>query len=65
MISSIIRITIRSWQRYAVTPYLKQITVPNLNVAGWWDQEIFMVGQNLRDSGKHDTIHLNYLVVGP
>jgi len=31
------------WQRYAVTPYLKQITVPNLNVAGWWDQEDFMV----------------------
>ncbi|HEV2687693.1 MAG TPA: CocE/NonD family hydrolase [Bryobacteraceae bacterium] len=30
------------WQRQAVTPYLKQSAVPNLNVAGWFDQEDFM-----------------------
>ena len=29
------------WQRQAATPYLDRVTVPTLNVAGWWDQEDF------------------------
>ncbi len=29
------------WKRHAVAYGLKQPTVPNLNVAGWWDQEDF------------------------
>ncbi len=29
------------WQRQSVDPYLNQVTVPTLNVAGWWDQEDF------------------------
>src|SRR5262249_54984638 len=29
------------WQKQAVAPYLDQMTVPTLNVAGWWDQEDF------------------------
>src|SRR3989442_14761147 len=29
------------WQKQAMAPYLKQATVPNLNVAGWWDEEEF------------------------
>ena len=54
------------WQRYAVTPYLKQITVPNLNVAGWWDQEDFYGPIKIYETlEKNDSNHLNYLVVGP
>ena len=31
------------WQKQAFAPYFKDmtLTVPNLNVAGWWDQEDF------------------------
>jgi putative CocE/NonD family hydrolase len=29
------------WQRQAMAGYLKRVTVPTLNVAGWWDQEDF------------------------
>jgi hypothetical protein len=29
------------WQREAFAPYLIRVTVPTLNVAGWWDQEDF------------------------
>ena len=29
------------WKQQAVTTYLKYTTVPNLNVAGWYDQEDF------------------------
>jgi hypothetical protein len=29
------------WQRQAMRPYLTRVTVPTLNVAGWWDQEDF------------------------
>src|SRR5277367_5046127 len=41
------------WKRLAVAYGLKEPTVPDLNVAGWWDQEDFLrtVG-NLCASGK-------------
>src|SRR6185503_15224269 len=29
------------WQRQTLIPSLTQVTVPTLNVAGWWDQEDF------------------------
>ena len=29
------------WQRQTLIPALTQVTVPTLNVAGWWDQEDF------------------------
>ena len=29
------------WKKHAIASALKQTTVPNLNVAGWWDQEDF------------------------
>jgi len=54
------------WKRHAVAYGLKQATVPNLNVAGWWDQEDFygpMATYALLE--KVDTKNLNYLVVGP
>jgi putative CocE/NonD family hydrolase len=54
------------WQAQAVAPYLDRVTVPTLNVAGWWDQEDFFGPVKIYETlEKHDTRHLNYLVVGP
>ena len=56
------------WQKQAFYPYLKDmhLTVPDLNVAGWWDQEDFYGPVKIYETlEKHDTGHLNYLVVGP
>jgi putative CocE/NonD family hydrolase len=54
------------WKREAVRPYLKTITVPDLNVAGWWDQEDFFGPQKIYEAlEKHDTRHWNYFVAGP
>jgi putative CocE/NonD family hydrolase len=54
------------WQRQAMKPYLKRVTMPTLNVAGWWDQEDFygpvMIYRTLE---AHDTNNQNTLVVGP
>ena len=54
------------WKRHAVAYGLNQATVPNLNVAGWWDQEDFYgpISTYARLE-KSDTKHLNYLVAGP
>jgi putative CocE/NonD family hydrolase len=49
-----------------VTPYLTRVTVPTLNVAGWWDQEDFYGPLTIYEAlEKHDAKKLNYLVVGP
>lgn len=54
------------WKTQAVTPYLNEISVPNLNVAGWWDQEDFYGPvQIYKTLEKFDARHLNYLVIGP
>ena len=54
------------WQREALMQYLTRVTVPTLNVAGWWDQEDFYGPVTIyRELEKHDTEHKNYLVVGP
>ena len=54
------------WKRQAVAPYLDRVTVPTLNVAGWWDQEDFYGPIKIYEAlERHDTRHLNYLVVGP
>ena len=29
------------WKRQAFAPWLNRVSVPTLNVAGWWDQEDF------------------------
>jgi len=54
------------WRRQAMRPYLTRVTVPTLNVAGWWDQEDFY-GPLLiyRELEKHDAHRRNSLVVGP
>jgi putative CocE/NonD family hydrolase len=54
------------WQKQSVTPYLTSVKVPMLNVAGWWDQEDFYGPIRIYETlERHDTKHLNYLVVGP
>ena len=54
------------WQKLAFAPYLTKSTVPNLNVAGWWDQEDFYGPVKIYDLlEKNDSMRLNYLVVGP
>ncbi len=54
------------WQRQAMKPYLKRVTMPTLNVAGWWDQEDFYGPVTIyRELEPHDTNNQNMLVVGP
>jgi len=54
------------WQRQAFAPYIGEAKVPNLNVAGWWDQEdfygpmkIYQLFEQHGGSGK------NFVVGGP
>jgi len=54
------------WKKHAVAYGLKETTVPNLNVAGWWDQEDFYGPMaTYANLEKSDAGNLNYLVVGP
>jgi putative CocE/NonD family hydrolase len=54
------------WQRQAMNGYLTRVTIPTLNVAGWWDQEDFYGPITIyRELEKHDRRNENFLVVGP
>ena len=54
------------WQKHAVENALKETMVPNLNVAGWWDQEDFYGPMRTYDVlEKNDARQRNYLIVGP
>jgi putative CocE/NonD family hydrolase len=54
------------WKRHAVAHGLPEPTVPNLNVAGWWDQEDFYGPMSTYERlEKSDRKNLNYLVAGP
>lgn len=54
------------WQKQAFAPYLNRVTVPTLNVAGWWDQEDFYGPQKIYELlEKHDANKMNFLIVGP
>ena len=54
------------WKKIAVTPYLGRVTVPTLNVAGWWDQEDFFGPLDIyKKLEARDTGHMNYFVAGP
>jgi putative CocE/NonD family hydrolase len=54
------------WKRQAFAPWLTRVTVPTLNVAGWWDQEDFYGPIKIYELlERHDTAGKNYLVVGP
>lgn len=55
------------WKRQTILSYLdKPVTVPTLNVAGWWDQEDFYgpIAIYLAQE-KRDSAGVNFLVVGP
>jgi len=55
------------WKRQTMIPYITDVKVPTLNVAGWWDQEDFYGPIRIYNAlekfdGKKN---LNFLVVGP
>lgn len=54
------------WKRQGFAPWLNKVTVPTLNVAGWWDQEDFYGPMKIYQLlERYDTAHQNFLVVGP
>ncbi|HEV8485831.1 MAG TPA: CocE/NonD family hydrolase [Blastocatellia bacterium] len=54
------------WKRQGFAPWLNRVTVPTLNVAGWWDQEDFYGPLKIYELlERHDTANKNFLVVGP
>lgn len=54
------------WKQQAMAFILTRPRVPNLNVAGWWDQEDFYGPVKIYEIlEKNDPDHLNYLVAGP
>ena len=54
------------WKQQAMPYILKRPSVPNLNVAGWWDQEDFYGPMKIYEIlEKQDPDRLNYLVAGP
>jgi uncharacterized protein len=54
------------WKRQTMIPYLREVKVPTLNVAGWWDQEDFYGPIQIYEALEaHDPRGLNHLVVGP
>ncbi len=54
------------WQKEAWVNQLHSSTVPNLNVAGFWDQEDpWGPWQIFRHAEQHDPDHDNFMVAGP
>ncbi|MGH9855052.1 MAG: CocE/NonD family hydrolase [Blastocatellia bacterium] len=54
------------WKRQSFAPWLNRVTVPTLNVAGWWDQEDFYGPLKIYELlERHDSANKNFLVVGP
>ncbi|HEV2388263.1 MAG TPA: CocE/NonD family hydrolase [Candidatus Acidoferrales bacterium] len=54
------------WQKQAFAPYLKKTSVPNLNVAGWWDQEDRYGPEKIYQLAEPDDAkHWNDIVIGP
>jgi len=55
------------WKRQTLVPSIRDVKVPTLSVAGWWDQEDFYGPMRIYDAlEKFDAAkHLSYVVVGP
>ena len=54
------------WRKGAMAPYLTRVTVPTLNVAGWWDQEDFYGPQKIYETLEPlDAQRMNFFVAGP
>jgi putative CocE/NonD family hydrolase len=56
----------RFWQEQAMAPYLKKVTVPTMNVAGWWDQEDFYGPIKIHETlERNDPQKISFFVAGP
>jgi hypothetical protein len=54
------------WKRQGFAPWLNRVSVPTLNVAGWWDQEDFYGPIKIYELlERHDRANQNFLVIGP
>ena len=54
------------WKRQGFEPWLTRVTVPTMNVAGWWDQEDFYGPIKIYELlERHDSKNQNFLVIGP
>ena len=54
------------WKKQSLEPRLTKVTVPTLNVGGWYDQEDFRGPLQIYELlEKHDAKNQNFLVVGP
>ncbi len=54
------------WKKQTLIPHIREVRVPTLNVAGWWDQEDFFGPLQIYAAlEKNDPKDLNRLVVGP
>ncbi|HKB06585.1 MAG TPA: CocE/NonD family hydrolase [Gemmataceae bacterium] len=54
------------WKKQSLEPRLTKVTVPTLNVAGWFDQEDFRGPLKIYELlEKHDNKGQNFLAVGP
>jgi putative CocE/NonD family hydrolase len=54
------------WKTQSLEPRLTKVTVPTLNVGGWYDQEDFRGPLRIYELlEKHDKKDQNFLVVGP
>jgi putative CocE/NonD family hydrolase len=54
------------WKRVSLEPRLTKVTVPTLNVGGWYDQEDFRGPQQIYGRlERHDAKNQNFLVIGP
>ena len=54
------------WKRQSVSQYLTDVTIPTLNVAGWWDAEDFYGPMKIYDTlEQYDTDNKSFLVAGP
>jgi putative CocE/NonD family hydrolase len=54
------------WKTQSLEPRLNRVTVPTLNVAGWYDQEDFRGPLKIYEAlEKQDAKNQNFLVVGP
>jgi len=55
------------WRRQTLVPSIRDVKVPTLSVAGWWDQEDFYGPMAIYEAlERFDArTHLSYVVVGP
>jgi len=54
------------WRRQTLIPHIRDVQVPTLNVAGWWDQEDFYGPQAIYQAlERHDSGGINFFVAGP